>query len=62
VNRNYDLFEMLPDGSPLWKGSVSGYDNAIRMLHELATRTANEVHLMYVPTSTIVATLNHPKL
>jgi hypothetical protein len=62
VNRNYDLFEMLPDGSPLWKGSVSGYDDAIRTLHELSKRTANEVHLMYLPTKTIIATLNRPKL
>jgi hypothetical protein len=53
---------MLPDGSPLWKGSVSGYDDAIRTLHELSKRTANEVHLMYLPTKTIIATLNRPKL
>jgi hypothetical protein len=60
VNRNYDLFEMLPDGSPRWKGSVSGYDDAIRMLHKLSERTANKVHLMYLPTKTIIATLNAP--
>jgi hypothetical protein len=58
VDRSYDLFEMLPDGSALWKGVVVGHDDAILKLQELATQTTNEVRLMHVPTATVVATLN----
>jgi hypothetical protein len=60
VDRSYDLFEIFPDGSALWKGSVVGHEEAIRKLKELAAGTANEVRLMHVPTKTVIATVNPP--
>jgi hypothetical protein len=62
MNREYDLFEILPDGAPIWKELVSGHEEAIRKLQELAKQTTNEVRLMHVPTNTIIASLNTPEL
>jgi hypothetical protein len=58
MNRDYDLFEILPDGSPIWKELVSGHGEAIRKPQELAKQTKNEVRLMHVPTNTIIASMN----
>lgn len=58
MNRDYDLFEILPDGSPIWKELVSGLAEAIRKLEELGKETKNEMRLMHVPTNTIIATVN----
>jgi hypothetical protein len=62
VDGSYDLFEMFPDGSALRKGAVVGHEDAIRRLQELAAGTANEMQLRHVPTNTVVATMNAPKL
>ena len=61
MNRDYDLFEMLPDGSPIWKELILGHEEAIRKLKELAKQTTNEVRLMHVPTNTIIASMNAPE-
>jgi hypothetical protein len=61
MTRDYDLFEILPDGAPIWKELVTGHEEALRKLQELAKRTTNEVRMMHVPTNTIIATLNAPE-
>ena len=61
VDRTYDIFEIFPDASPVWRGCVSGRENAIRKLEELATRTSNELRVMHVPTKTVIAMLNAPQ-
>jgi hypothetical protein len=62
VDRDYDLFEIMPDGTPLWRQAVTGHDNAISALKELASKTKNEVRIMHLPTSSVIATVNVPKL
>jgi hypothetical protein len=61
VDRSYDLFEIFPDGSALWKGAVAGHEDGILKLKQLAAGTTNEVQLMHVPTKTLIATMNAPK-
>jgi hypothetical protein len=61
VDRNYDLFEILPDGSPIWKCTVAGHEPALQQLKELAKRTDNEVRIMHLATNTIIAVLNTPR-
>jgi hypothetical protein len=61
VDRSYDLFEIFPDGSALWKGAVVGHENAIQKLKELAAATTNEVRLMHVGTNTVIATMKAPR-
>lgn len=60
MDRNYDLFEILPDGSPIWKCAVAGHENAIQQLRELARHTRNELRIMHLPTNTIIAVHNAP--
>ena len=45
MEREYDLFEVHPDGSLTWRGVVSGHEAAIRKLGELAAETKNDVRL-----------------
>jgi hypothetical protein len=61
VGRTYDIFNMVPDASPVWRGCVSAHENAIRKLQELATRTSDELRVMHVPTKTVIAALNAPQ-
>jgi hypothetical protein len=61
VNRDYDIFEILPDGAPIWKELVSGHEEAIRKLQELGNQTKNEVRLMHVSSNTIIAAVNTPE-
>jgi len=60
VNREYDLFEVTPDGSPLWLEAVTGHKNAILRLQELAAKTKNEIRAMHIATNTVIATMNAP--
>jgi hypothetical protein len=61
MERAYDLFEHFAGGSPIWRETVSGPEDAIRRLRELAERTINEVRRMYIPTNTLIAAMNGPK-
>jgi hypothetical protein len=58
VDHTYDLFEVFPDGSPLWHDSVAGHEPAIEKLKELSAKTANEVRVIHLPTKTVVAAMN----
>jgi hypothetical protein len=61
MERDYDLFEVLPDGAVIWKEAVPSHENAIRKLQELSKRTSNEVRVMHVLSNTLIATMNCPK-
>jgi hypothetical protein len=61
MDRDYDLFEVLPDGSVIWKEAVAGHENAIRQLVELSKQTSNEVRVMHVLSNTLIASTNGPK-
>ena len=57
MDRSYDLFEILPDGSPMWKCAVAGHENAVQQLRELAKQTDNEVRIMHLASNTIIAVM-----
>jgi hypothetical protein len=61
VDRTYDIFEIDPDGYPIWKTAVIGQEAAIRKLHDISEQTPNELRMMHVATQTVVATVNPPK-
>jgi hypothetical protein len=61
VYRQYDLFEIFPDGSPLWRESVTGLEDATRRLKELSSQTKNEVRAIHIPTKTVIAAMNLPE-
>ena len=56
--REYDLFERFPDGSPIWRGRASGLNDAEVKLRSLAGTTSNECFALYLPTKEIVLRAN----
>jgi hypothetical protein len=44
MNREYDLFEKFPDGSSLWRASVSGLQGARLHLRELTLKSKNQFY------------------
>jgi hypothetical protein len=61
MERQYDLFEFLPDGAVIWIETVAGHENAIRGLIELANETANEVRVMHVLSASLIASMSGRK-
>jgi hypothetical protein len=57
MERDYDIFEILPDGSPMWREAIHGHEAAIRKMKELAARSPNAFELMYLPDRTVIATM-----
>jgi len=61
MERHYDIFEILPDGAPLWRTAIEGHEAAIRKLQELAALSTNEIRVMHLASNSIVASMNVPK-
>ena len=55
MNRDYDLFEKLPDGSELWRRHVCGLLDAQRELVEMSKTTRNDCFAMHLKTKEIIA-------
>lgn len=60
MDREYDIFEIYPDGSQIWRETIIGHENAIRKLQILAANTTNEVLVMHLPTKAVIAVMNAP--
>jgi hypothetical protein len=58
MERQYDIFEILPDGSRVWRETIVGHENAIRKLKIIAAKTTNEVLVMHLPTNAVIAVMN----
>jgi hypothetical protein len=58
MEREYEIFEQLADGSPMWRGHASGLPSVRRQLQEIAGETKNECFAIYLPTKEIVARVN----
>ena len=55
MEREYDLFEMLSDGAPMWRQMVAGRDNAVQKLMELSKQTSHEIRVMHVLSNSLIA-------
>jgi hypothetical protein len=58
MDREYDLFERMSDGSLSWRGFVKGLEDARLRLARLATETTNECFAIIVTTGDVVAWVN----
>jgi hypothetical protein len=58
MDREYDLFEILPDGSVLWRAVVPGLENALARLKMLGSLSTNEHFAIHTPTRTVVSRVN----
>ncbi len=61
MDREYDLFEVFPDGALIWRCSEAGHEKAIQRLRELAELTENEFRVMHTLTNTLIASLKGRK-
>jgi hypothetical protein len=61
MDREYDLFEVFPDGTLIWRDSVSGHEKAIQRLRELVEVTDNEFRVMHILTNTLIASMKRAK-
>lgn len=61
VYKEYEIFEVLPDGSVRRAALVSGLEFAKVTLHELAKRTPNECFVADAKTRQLVAQMNVPE-
>jgi hypothetical protein len=58
MEREYELFEQLPDGTPVWRSHAPGLQSVRRELQKLAKTTTNTCFAIHLPTKEIVARLN----
>jgi hypothetical protein len=61
MDREYDIFERLPDGSILWRTVIKGFENALAALTKLGGGSPNEHFAIHTPTNTIIARVNEPE-
>lgn len=52
---NYDIFEILPDGAPMWRCTVDNQNAAVAELESLGKTSQNELIAVHLPSSRIVA-------
>jgi hypothetical protein len=57
MNRVYDTFEVLPDGTLIWRATVTGCEDAVNKLEQLAKVSRNEFRLIHIPSQTVIATM-----
>lgn len=58
--RQYEIYEVSPNGSMIQHSSADGLEAAWQKLSELAKHTANECFAIHPPTRQVVAQLNVP--
>jgi hypothetical protein len=63
MDREYDIFERLPDGKVLWHEVNRGHERAVERLKQLAaaSQSKNEFFAIHVPTKAIIAVINAKK-
>jgi hypothetical protein len=61
VDREYDIFEVYPNGDLLWRVCVTGLENARLKLAELGKQSGNPFFATHTPTKEIVAQVNHDR-
>ncbi len=58
MNRQYDIFQVLTDGTLVWREAVAGHQAALDKLEQLALSEGCEFQLLYLPDKTVIAKIN----
>jgi hypothetical protein len=58
MNTRYDVFEILSDGSAMWRACVEGTQQALERLKAVGKQTSNECIATDLRTKTIIARVN----
>ena len=59
VDREYDIFEVYPNGDLLWRVCVAGLENARLKVAEMGRQSNNRFFATHTPTKEIVTQVNH---
>jgi hypothetical protein len=59
MDRQYDIFEVYPNGEMLWHCCVTGVENARLKVAEFGEQSSNQFFATHTPTKEIVALVNH---
>jgi hypothetical protein len=54
MEHEYDLFEKFPDGSSLWRDSVSGIELTCLRIEEMARRSGNRFYAIDLTTGEVL--------
>lgn len=55
MDREYDVFEIFPDGTHIWRAFVRGLIEARARVAELSETSSNEFYAIHTPSKEIVA-------
>ena len=58
MDNEYDVFEILPDGSAIWRAFVRGTHNAFEVLKAVGKQTCNECFATDLSRQTIIGRVN----
>lgn len=58
MDRQYDIFQLLTDGTLMWRETVVGHQEALDKLKQLASSEGCEFQLLYLPDKTVIAKVN----
>jgi hypothetical protein len=58
VDRQYDIFEIYPNGELLWHCCVTGLENARLKVEEFGRHSSNQFFATHTPTKEVVARAN----
>jgi len=61
MDREYDIFEKLPDGKLIWRTVATGHDNAISVVKKLAAGSPHEFQVIHLSTKAVIARINQKK-
>lgn len=61
MDRDYDIFEKLPDGAVIWHSYVHGLNAARSTLENLARQSKNEFYALHMLTMELAARVNGSK-
>ena len=62
MDRDYDIFESLPDGSVMWRGRATGLQATRVKLERLVRDSGKECFAIHLPTHQIVFAVDSSKL
>jgi len=58
MEREYEIFERLPNGEVTWRGTGHGLEDARRKIEQFAKKTSNELFAIHLSSRQVVARIN----
>lgn len=59
MDREYDIFEVFPNGDILWRACITGLNNARLKLEDMGKQSSNQFFAAHTPTKEVIGRVNH---